>query len=217
MKLPTKKTLLATTSAAFVTASMAAPSVLAEEQQYEKKRTAEQYWSEFKQDAEQNWDTTKVAFRDGWVEGKLETAIVMNEHLNPFQIDLKVDGNVATLSGDVSSAIERELASNIALGIEGIDEVNNKLKVVDDIKPEAKEEGRDFAQYVEDLSTTAAIKTELVSSSNISGLDINVDTFRDEVTLEGTVDSEAEKELVEAIVKKREGVASVDNQLQVQS
>lgn len=200
-----------------VAAAIASPMAMAGDTGYEEKRNAEQYWSEFKQDAEQSWDDTKVAFRDGWVEGKLETALIMSEHLNPFEIDIKVDGSVATLTGDVSTDIDRELASNIALGVEGIDEVNNELKVVDDLKPAEQDSGRDFAQYIEDLSTTAAIKTELVRSSNISGLDVNVDTFRDEVTLKGTVKSEAEKELVEAIVAKREGVESVNNQLQVQS
>ncbi|MDO6746652.1 BON domain-containing protein [Gilvimarinus sp. 1_MG-2023] len=212
----TKQTVLSTSIAALMTASLA-PTASAGNSTYKEKRNADEYWSEFKQDAEQSWDTTKVAFRDGWIEGKLETALIMNEHLNPFDIDISVDNNVATLEGDVSSDIDIELASNIALGIEGIDEVKNELTIEKELTNSDQEEGRDFAQYVEDLSTTAAIKSQLVASSNVSALDVNIDTFRDEVTLQGRVDTEAEKELIEAIAAKHDGVESVDNQLKVQS
>src|SRR5690606_10517702 len=92
------------------------------------KRTADTYWQEFKQDSEQAWDTSKDAFRDGWVEGKLHTAIALNKNLKPFSISINVDDNTATLSGDVASDIDKELAENIALGIEGIDRVNNQLR-----------------------------------------------------------------------------------------
>ncbi len=185
---------------------------------YDDKRNADEYWAEFKQDSEQNWDNTQEAFRDGWIESKLETALVLNEHLNPFDIHIAVDDDVATLNGDVSSEIDKELAENVAMGIEGIDEVDNQLSVDDQLATNTDEEkGRDFTQYMVDITTTAAIKTELLSSSNINGMAIDVDTYNDEVTLTGTVKTDAQRKLAEAMVTKREDVAKVVNQLKVAS
>jgi len=187
---------------------------------YEDKKTASEFWADFKQDSQQTWKDSKEAFKDGWIESKLETALILNKHLNPFKIDIRVDNNVATLQGEVNSDIDSELAENIALGVEGIDSVNNKIKVVQKPtmtanKPDPKR--RSFAQYVADASTTAAIKTELLASKNIKGLAIDVDTHNDTVTLSGEVKSQEEKALVQAITAKHDDVKSVVNNLQVKS
>lgn len=187
---------------------------------YTEKKSAAEFWAEFKQDSEQTWQDSKSAFKDGWIESKLETALILNKHLNPFEIDIRVDGDRATLEGEVHSNIDRELAENIALGVEGIDVVTNKIKVIE--KPAKVTEstpvkGRSFAQYVTDVSTTAAIKTELLASKNIKGLDINVDTLNDKVTLSGKVKSQEEKALAQAIAAKHNDVKGVVNNLLVKS
>jgi hyperosmotically inducible protein len=187
---------------------------------YSEKRTAAEFWADFKQDSEQTWNDSKAAFKDGWIESKLETALILNEHLNPFKIDIRVDNNMALLEGEVYSDIEKELAENIALGVEGIDSVTNKIKVIE--KPAKVAEstvpkGRSFAQYVADVSTTAAIKTELLASQNIQGLAINVDTLNHTVTLSGQVRSLEEKALAQAIAAKHNDVKGVVNNLHVKS
>jgi|GEM_PF-1098329 len=187
---------------------------------YTEKKPAAEFWAEFKQDGEQTWQDSKSAFKDGWIESKLETALMLNKHLNPFEIDIRVDNNKATLEGGVYSEIDKELAENIALGVEGIDSVTNKINVIE--KPTNAAEstapkGRNFAQYVEDVSTTAAIKTELLASKNIEGLNIDVDTFNDKVTLSGKVNSVEQKSLAQAIAAKHDDVKGVVNNLQVKS
>jgi hyperosmotically inducible periplasmic protein len=187
---------------------------------YQDKKTAEEFWADFKQDSKQTWRDSKEAFKDGWIESKLETALILNEHLNPFEIDIRVDNNVATLEGDVYSDIDKELAENIALGVEGIDSVTNKIKVIDKPAKAANtsaSKGRSFAQHVADATTTAAIKTELLASKNIKGLAINVDTLNDTVTLSGKVETKEEKGLAQAIAAKHDDVKNVVNNLQVKS
>lgn len=183
------------------------------------KKTAADYWAEFKQDSEQTWKDSKSAFKDGWIEGKLAAALSLNKHLDPFPINVRVDDSRATLEGEVHSDIEKDLAENIALGIEGIDSVTNNINVIE--KPattaEPTKKGRSFAQYVADVSTTAAIKTELLASKNIKGLDIKVDTFNDKVTLSGRVESLEERALAQAIAAKHNDVKGVINNLQVKS
>jgi len=184
------------------------------------KQKAAEYWADFKQDSKQNWKDSKEAFKDGWIESKLETALILNKHLNPFEIDIRVDNNVATLEGEVHSDIDKELAENIALGVEGIDSVTNNIKVVEKSSRSSAAKttkGRSFAQYVEDASTTAAIKTELLASKNVAGLAINVDTYNNTVTLSGDVETGAQKDLAQAIAAKQKEVKDVINKLHVKS
>lgn len=184
------------------------------------KEGSKETWSDVKHGSKKAWKNTQTAFDNGVKSGKIETALILNKHLNPFEIDIDVEGNKVTLTGEVDSEIEKELAANIAKGVEGITDVDNKIVVEKNSKKrQANTSGtqRDFSQYVEDASTTASIKVELLANDNIEGMDINVDTFNDRVTLSGTVKSEAQKSLAEAIVKKREGVEAVVNRLKVNS
>ncbi|WP_049629620.1 BON domain-containing protein [Cellvibrio sp. pealriver] len=190
------------------------------EKTYTEKRSAAEFWADFKQDSKQTWKDSKAAFKDGWIESKLETALILNPHLSASKIDIQVDKDRATLDGEVHSNIEKELAENIALGVEGIDSVTNNINVVETSNKTAKSptpKGRSFAQYVADVSTTAAIKTELLASENIKGLSIDVDTLNDKVTLSGQVRTLEEKALAQAIAAKHDNVKGVVNNLQVKS
>lgn len=181
-------------------------------------RTAEQYWKEFKHDSDEAWTDTKSAFRDGWLEGKLETAIIMNEQLNPFDIDLEVNGSTAILEGEVASEVVKEHAKYVALSVEGIDEVKNKLEVNKDAKVnDKKTKERSVSRTLKDATITAGVKAELLANPEIKGLKINVDTAEGEVTLTGKVDSSAKRALAAYIAKDVAGVQEVVNNLEVQS
>lgn len=184
-----------------------------------KKQSANDYWKNFKQDADQSWDNSKAAFRDGWVEGKLETAILFNKYLSPFKIDSQVNNDTAILTGTVDSDIDRELAETIALGIEGVDKVDNKLLVSKDKKYKSVDDRKSsgFVQYMKDASITASVKMALLNSDNADGMDINVTTNNANVTLEGEVESEQEKMLAEKIAKNDDDVTRVINRLKVKS
>lgn len=181
-------------------------------------RTAEQYWKEFKHDSGEAWKDSKHAFRDGWLEGKLETAIIMNEQLNPFEIDIEVNDDTAILEGEVSSGIVKDHAKYVALSVEGIDEVENKLTVNRDAKTsDSNDNQRTVGRTLKDATITAGVKAELLASPEIKGLQIDVDTRAGEVTLSGEVDSRAKKALAEYIAKDVAGVQEVVNKLEVQS
>jgi hyperosmotically inducible periplasmic protein len=155
-------------------------------------------------------------FREGWVAGKLNTVILLNNQLNPFDIDTDVRGTTAYLRGEVESESERELATNLALGVDGIDRVVNQLQVNPDVGREQRDpERRGFTQTVNDATTTAVVKSKLLAEGDVTGTDINVTTEQGIVILEGSVDSQQEKELAEQIASETEGVRDVRNQLAV--
>lgn len=190
------------------------------------KEGTKEAWKDTKQGSKELWSDSKKMFNEGVIAGRLESAIILNEHLNPFEIDIDVKGDRVTLSGEVDSEVDRELAENIAKGIEGVNDVSNNITVSEKARENTremakdvrKEDGkREFSQYVDDVSTTASIKAELLTNSEVEGLDINVDTYNDTVTLSGEVKSEQVKSLAEAIAKKRDGVKKVVNNLEVNS
>ncbi|WP_041524046.1 BON domain-containing protein [Gilvimarinus agarilyticus] len=205
------------TSVALVTAFSVSTAIGANSKSaYADKPSAKDYWAEFSQDSGQSWESSQEAFRDGWIEGRLDAALSLNEHLNTFELQANVSASTATLTGAVANEIDKELATNVAMGVEGIEKVDNQLTVDQSLTHDSDEEsGRNFAEYLSDMSTTAAIKTELLASSNINGIGIDVDTYHNEVTLTGSVASEAQLKLAEALVTKHPDIDKVHNKLSV--
>ena len=66
-----------------------------------------------------------------------------------------------------------------------------------------------------DPGITTAVKTKLAADERTSAMKIDVDTKERVVTLNGTVQSAAEKAAAEQVAKSTEGVTSVVNQLTV--
>lgn len=164
-------------------------------------------------------EETSKEMNDAWLEAKIATTYSLNRNLSVFDIDTEVDKGVASLSGVVASDIQKELAAEIAKSVEGVKSVNNKL-TVDASKEQAASSStakRSFGQMVEDMTTTATVKSKLLGSTSTPGLKINVDTMRGVVTLKGTVENAEQKELIEKIAGNTEGVANVDNKLDVRS
>ncbi len=170
---------------------------------------------------EQRGDQAKGAIKDAWLDGKLESAYLFNEHLSPFDINTDVDNGVVHLTGSVDSDIDRDLAGEIAKSIDGVTDVKNDL-VVDKATArtarddDASKERSGFRQAVSNATLTARIKSQLLANSNTSGMAVDVDSDNGNVTLSGTVDSAEEKELIARIAENTSGTDSVDNQLMVE-
>jgi len=170
--------------------------------------------------------TSDNQLRDAWLDGKIETALLVNRHLNNFTIDTEVKNSKVMLSGTVNSEIDRDLAEQIAKSIDGITTVDNDIIVK---KPEEmkdnlhlshkhqSDKSRKFGTWYDDATTTASIKSELLWNENTSGLDINVDTAFGVVTLNGVVETAEEKELIEQIAQNTAGVKTVESEIEVDS
>lgn len=170
---------------------------------------------------------TDEKLKDAWLDGKVETALLVNRHLNNFTIDTDVKNNVAYLSGTVKSEIDRNLAAEIAQSIEGVTSVDNDIivkKMSEDAADKMhvthehqKDKTRNFGTWYDDATTTASIKSELLWNSETKGLDVNVDTAYGVVTLNGVVETAAEKQLIEEIAANTPGVRNVDSEIEVDS
>lgn len=80
-------------------------------------------------------------------------------------------------------------------------------------KPGAKSTG----EVVDDAVITTKIKSALLADPDVSGLAIDVDTYKGQVTLTGNVKSGAQITRAEDIARKTKGVVSVKNNLQIKN
>ena len=160
--------------------------------------------------------TTDV--EEAWIAGKLEATYVLNPHLSAFAIDTAVQDGVVTLSGKVQTDIDRDLAIEIAKGIEGVTAVKADGLVSAEDARDDSEKGKNrraFADWVDDATTTAAVKSKLIGNENILARDINVDTAGNVVTLRGNVGSNEERQLAEQLARNTNDVKDVRNELRV--
>lgn len=160
-------------------------------------------------------ETMKTDVKESWKEGIIEGAYLFNTNLNPLDIDVDVQGSKAVLSGYVDSKVSKSLAGEIALSIDGIDDVDNQLQVDTQKAKAEKQPQQGLMANVSDATITVKVKSKLLANTEVSGLAIDVDTENKEVTLSGKVNSDAERDLVYYITRNTEGVRSINNELEV--
>ena len=149
-------------------------------------------------------------------EAQIWTTYATNPHLHAFDLKVEVRGSKATLNGKVQSATAKDLAEQIALGVDGIKQVDNRLVVDASYEPPQRAANdRSFGDMVQDATITASVKSKLLWNSHTDGLDIHVDTRHGQVMLTGTVATSAEKDLAGEIAKNTKDVVGVSNQLAV--
>ena len=80
---------------------------------------------------------------------------------------------------------------------------------------DAKDTAQKMGNKVDDAVITTSVKTEMAKDSELSAMQVNVDTDNGRVALHGTAPSMAAKEHATTLAAGVKGVASVDNQLTV--
>ncbi|WP_102797787.1 BON domain-containing protein [Bowmanella denitrificans] len=154
-------------------------------------------------------NTWEEGAKDAWIDGKAETTLLLNTNLNSFDINTDVKDGVVVLTGKVDSEVDKSLASELIESLDGVNKVDNRLEVMSKDKPS------EMAQTLTDSKVVAVVKTRLLIESEVTGTDINVDAKQGVVTLEGTVASDAERDLAVAIAKNTSDVTKVVDKLEV--
>lgn len=151
-------------------------------------------------------------YTNEWIEGRVQGALAYNIFLDSTDVSVKMDSGVAKLVGTVPSEIERELAENIAMNIDGVKTVQNMIE----INPELAPRGRsDNLQRIFDATTTAAVRTRLLSNKNMHNMNIQISTKDGVVSLNGLVSSLSQKESAEQIALNTRSVLDVRNELEI--
>jgi hyperosmotically inducible periplasmic protein len=155
---------------------------------------------------------------DARQEAQISTTYALSPYLRANDLNVSVHEGKAVLTGKVEESVSKDLAKQIALGVDGIKDVDNQIVVQADYVPPARASAdRSFGDVIDDATITAAVKSKLMWSKNTEGLATDVDTKRGKVSLKGTADSKATKDLAGRLAKNTRGVIAVDNQLTVGS
>lgn len=157
----------------------------------------------------QDW---KDDAKDAWIDGKAETVLLLNTNLNNFDINTDVSHGKVVLTGKVDSDVDKALAAELVEGIDGVESVENKLTVMS--SKSSADDDQD-GQALTDTKITTVVKTRLLFESEVSGTSIEVTTKAGVVTLDGTLESEAEKDLALAIARNTDDVTRVVDNIKI--
>lgn len=139
---------------------------------------------------------------DGDVRRALEREL-MTDHAVPFDaIDVRVDQGVVRLSGSVDNLLASERAVEVAGAVRGV------LSVVSTIRVDAPR--------VPDEELAADVDHALLMDPAAESYEIKVSADDGKITLEGTVQSWAERELAATVAKGVRGVEQLENRLEVE-
>lgn len=149
----------------------------------------------------------RIAFR-------LETSDLVSK----YDVKVKVENRVATLSGDVATAAQKTEAERLAK-VDGVAKIQNDIvvdpdedkSVADRIKSGLTKTG----EKITDAWITTKVKWFFLGEDALDDSEINVDTKDHVVTLKGTVKSAAGKKRAVELAKKTDGVKKVVDQLTI--
>jgi hyperosmotically inducible protein len=137
-------------------------------------------------------------------ERKIEADLQKDPDLKNNNIDVSVDGGIATLKGKVDSAAERAKAERIARA-GGVASVENELKV-----------GHQPAKAtISDRTLTTKLQGRFAADDMLGRENISVTTTDGVVKLEGSVQSEEARLRALELARRSNGVKRVENNLQV--
>lgn len=152
---------------------------------------------------------------DAATTARIETLFLLNEHLNPFNINTTTKDGVVTLTGSVADEIQKDLATDLAKSADGVKDVVNNLTVVGTVV--SSRPTRTWRERINDTTLAATVRSNLLYNKELKGLKIGVGVENGVVTLFGVVNTFFEKDRIEQIVLETRGVDKVVNNLTVHS
>lgn len=160
-------------------------------------------------------DQATNALDDARQESQIWTSYALNPYLRANDLKVSVQNGKAILKGKVDEKISKELASEIALGVAGITDVDNQIVVEANYLP--KPGGDGFGAKIDDASISAAIRSKLQWNKDVDSVGTTVSTKSGRVTLTGNADTQSAKDIANRLALNTRGVISVNNQLKIRS
>jgi osmotically-inducible protein OsmY len=151
-------------------------------------------------------------FDDATLTATVKSKLLWNSVTEALKIDVDTTKGVVTLKGRANSPEAKELAGGLASNTDGVTSVNNliSLSAEDSIASKVQPQSSNPVEQLSDVWITSKVKSSLIYSRNLDGLNIKVDTEDGLVTLNGVVANFAEKELAVEMTRNIRGVKGVN-------
>jgi osmotically-inducible protein OsmY len=162
------------------------------------------------------WDTmrsVKETSQDAATTSKVKTALMLSKHVSAFDVKVTSNHGAVTLTGEVPSEETRRLAAAITQDTSGVTLVQNNIVV----NPGAgrNKDTENLADRVADLEIKTIVIDQLARSPELKDKRFTVQVSRRVVTLDGAVDSPAQKRAAEQIVLQAPGVQGLAGDISV--
>jgi osmotically-inducible protein OsmY len=171
----------------------------------------------YKRDAARSLGDTlrsvKETSQDAATTSKVKTALLLSKHVSAFDVKTSTNGGEVTLTGEVPTEETRRLAGAITQDTSGVTAVHNNLTV----NPAARgnQEMEQLGDRVADLEIKTLLIDQLGRSPELKDKQIKVQVSKRIVTLDGAVDTPAQKRAAEQMALQAPGVQGLAGQLAV--
>jgi osmotically-inducible protein OsmY len=153
---------------------------------------------------------------DAALLNKIKAALSQTKRLYGYSIGVECHDGLVTLSGEVPTVIDKELAANLAIETSGVKDITNQIRITPEATPQPGAVARpNLILTVDDLEVQANVRERIISVPELKAQPIEIKVHNRAVTLTGTVASEAQKLRAEQLVQNTPKVAAVNNQLRL--
>ena len=150
---------------------------------------------------------------DATIDASIKYKMLWNSRTDGLDIHVASDNGRVRLSGTAGSDAERNLAVRIARDTAGVTSVDNQIALNGKTgTPAEPRSGTSPNGPMTDSWITSKVKSSLVFTRGVNGFAITVTTLNGTVSLQGVVDSAAERELAVRVTRDIRGVLKVDAQ-----
>lgn len=140
---------------------------------------------------------------DDRIQASAEKSYVFKTYLKGDNIKIQSTDGIVALTGTVSEESHKSLAQETVASLPGVKSVDNRLEIKGELQAE-----------MSDAWISTKVKTAFLFHRNVSSM-TEVDTKDGIVTLKGSADNQAQKDLTTEYAQDIEGVRAVNNQMTV--
>jgi osmotically-inducible protein OsmY len=149
---------------------------------------------------------------DATISASIKSKLLWNSRTDGLDLHVDTNNGKVTLTGNAGSTVEKSLAERIARETDGVVGINNQISLSDRPATSVKAKVVDVQadKPIADLWITSKVKSSLMYTRGVDSFDITVTTLDGVVSLNGVVDSRAERELAMRVAQDVRGVKRVD-------
>ena len=144
---------------------------------------------------------------DSVVTTRVKAALLADPAVKSYGFKVDTHKGEVQLSGFVDNQGQIDHAVEVARGVPGVRNVENKVSL--------KSADTTVGNKVDDSIVTTKVKAALLADATVKSLDIAVVTRKGEVQLSGFVDSQGQIDHAVEVARGVEGVRSVSNEMSV--
>ncbi len=158
------------------------------------------------------WGESQSA-EDIAITNKVKSAFSLSKRLSAYEINVETKDGAVTLTGQMPTEVDKQLAGNVVKDIPDVSRVDNQIQVNPGIKP--SESSVREGMRVADLEIRADLNERLVASQGLQGQNIQSSVQDRIVTLTGRVETPAQRAGAEQVARSVPNVVDVVNNLEV--